>query len=323
MILLITHSEDFYNIDLVKGALTKLGYDSMRINSDDFPMKWSLSESLGLNGKVITIFIADQKISLSDVQGVWLRKYWSPKISDEIDEQYKDGCFRESKAVMDILINQLQNVPMIDPIERIINGENKFLQLELAQKHDIDIPNTLITNNPEELKEFYNNSSTELVAKMLTPLTVSMDGSSAFVFTSKLTEEMLNDADLLRDCPMVFQELIEKEYELRVIYVSGNFYLGKIDASKTAAGKVDWRQSKPGEVQWENGELPGELKDKICNLMNDLGLVYGALDIIKAKDGRYVFLEVNPCGEWGMLQKELDLPIAEAIAKALVMRIEN
>ena len=48
------------------------------------------------------------------------------------------------------------------------------------------------------------------------------------------------------------------------------------------------------------------------------GLAFGAIDLIRTPEGGHVFLEVNPAGEWGMLEKELDYPIAEAIAGALL-----
>jgi hypothetical protein len=35
--------------------------------------------------------------------------------------------------------------------------------------------------------------------------------------------------------------------------------------------------------------------------------------------GEHVFLEVNPSGEWGMLERDLGLPIADAIAGALLI----
>jgi glutathione synthase/RimK-type ligase-like ATP-grasp enzyme len=55
-------------------------------------------------------------------------------------------------------------------------------------------------------------------------------------------------------------------------------------------------------------------------MMNTMGLVFGAIDVIKQKDGQYVFLEVNPQGEWGMLQRDLGYPIGETIANKLVER---
>jgi glutathione synthase/RimK-type ligase-like ATP-grasp enzyme len=51
--------------------------------------------------------------------------------------------------------------------------------------------------------------------------------------------------------------------------------------------------------------------------MQALGLSFGAVDFIRTPEGEHVFLEVNPSGEWGMLQRDLGLPIAEAIADIL------
>ena len=52
--------------------------------------------------------------------------------------------------------------------------------------------------------------------------------------------------------------------------------------------------------------------------MSELGLVFGAVDLIRTPSGEHVFLEVNPSGEWGMLERDLGLPISEAIAEALL-----
>jgi glutathione synthase/RimK-type ligase-like ATP-grasp enzyme len=57
--------------------------------------------------------------------------------------------------------------------------------------------------------------------------------------------------------------------------------------------------------------------------MSELGLVYGAIDLICTPAGEYVFLEVNPGGEWGMLERDLGLPIADAIARALLYSKES
>ena len=54
-----------------------------------------------------------------------------------------------------------------------------------------------------------------------------------------------------------------------------------------------------------------------------LGLVFGAVDLIRTPDGEHVFLEVNPAGEWGMLERDLGLPIADALAEALLAPTEN
>lgn len=322
MILLLTHQQDFYTIDLVQESLSKKGAASVRVNMDDFPLSLQLTKVVDNTGTYISFSNNGKRIDTRELKGVWLRKYWTPRINPEIDPAYSQGCFRESKEVLDIFIHSLEKLPFIDPLPAIKKASNKLYQMEVARANGMRIPRTLITNDHEQLKEFYSNAHTEIVAKMLTTLTASMQASDFFFYTSKVTREHMEEVDL-SDCPMTFQEYIEKDYELRIIYVDGNFFAGKIDASKSKRGQVDWRKAMPGEVTWEHYELPGNIKRQLTQFMNAVGLVYGAIDIIKNRNGEYVFLEVNPIGEWGMLQRDLDYKISDAIADALIKRIER
>lgn len=323
MILLLTHTEDFYTIDLVKESLERKGYEAARVNLDSFPVNLHITKMISGNNRHINFRNKEVRVDTSKVKAVWLRKYWTPRISPDIEPQYREGCFRESKEVLDLFLHALAGVPFIDPLEAFHRTSNKFYQLEAAKATGIRIPNTLITNDPEQLKEFCATSGTEVVAKMLTQLTASMQGTDFFMYTSKVTADDLEDADLLSDCPMTFQEYITKAYELRIIYIDGNFFTGKIDSSASKYGQVDWRKSRPGEVAWEQYELPKDMEKQLVSFMNRIGLIYGAIDMIRSSDGEYVFLEVNPIGEWGMLQRDLGLPISEAIADALIKRISQ
>lgn len=119
---------------------------------------------------------------------------------------------------------------------------------------------------------------------------------------------------------MMFQERIPKAMELRVAYVAGHVFVGAIDASRSAGGQTDWRRATAEECHWQRGDLPEDVTRRLAKLMNQLGLVYGAIDVIRTPDDDHVFLEVNPAGEWGMLERDLDYPISEAIADALLDR---
>ena len=117
---------------------------------------------------------------------------------------------------------------------------------------------------------------------------------------------------------MVFQELIPKACELRVAFVAGETFAGALDASGTSRGQTDWRRVAPEECRWEKAQLPTEVANGLRTLMSELGLVFGAVDFICTPGGEHIFLEVNPGGEWGMLERDLGLPISEAIATALL-----
>jgi glutathione synthase/RimK-type ligase-like ATP-grasp enzyme len=116
---------------------------------------------------------------------------------------------------------------------------------------------------------------------------------------------------------MAFQEYIEKEYELRIIYVDGYLFTGAIHSKTFSEEPVDWRASKKNEFKWETFTVQMEFADRVRAFMKKTGLYFGALDVIVQPDGQYVFLEVNPTGEWGMLERDLNLPISQAIADAL------
>jgi glutathione synthase/RimK-type ligase-like ATP-grasp enzyme len=48
--------------------------------------------------------------------------------------------------------------------------------------------------------------------------------------------------------------------------------------------------------------------------MSSLKLTFGAIDLIETLDGNYVFLEVNPSGQWLWIDDKLSLGISDAIA---------
>jgi glutathione synthase/RimK-type ligase-like ATP-grasp enzyme len=48
-----------------------------------------------------------------------------------------------------------------------------------------------------------------------------------------------------------------------------------------------------------------------------LGLVYGAYDLIKSKNGKYYFLEVNTLGQWLWVEDLTGLQISKGIAEWL------
>ncbi len=51
--------------------------------------------------------------------------------------------------------------------------------------------------------------------------------------------------------------------------------------------------------------------------MDALGLVYGAIDMRLQPDGTYVFLEINPAGQFLFVESVTKQPIAHRLAMSL------
>ncbi len=317
-VLLLTHSGDFYTIDLVSQALARRGVRPIRFNTDLFPSCVELSARAG-DERVAHLFTeAGEQISAAEVRAVWVRKLWSPRMSDDLDERYRSMCIGESAAALEGFLDALHDARWVNDLERQRDAENKQRQLRLAARAGLRAPRTLVTNDPAAARQFFAETEGQTVAKLLRPLTVSMDAVDNFVYTNRVREEDLVSAESLRHCPMVFQELIPKAYELRVACVAGEVFAGALDASGTSRGQTDWRRAAPDECRWQKVQLPTDIASSLRLLMSELGLVFGAVDLICTPSGEYVFLEANAGGEWGMLERDLGLPISKAIAEALL-----
>jgi glutathione synthase/RimK-type ligase-like ATP-grasp enzyme len=77
----------------------------------------------------------------------------------------------------------------------------------------------------------------------------------------------------------------------------------------------DWRLQKD-ITEYRPYELPAPVHAACIRLVQQLGLVFGAIDLA-VHEGAHYFLEINPTGEWAWLVDQLQLPIAEVIADAL------
>ena len=118
--------------------------------------------------------------------------------------------------------------------------------------------------------------------------------------------------------PSLFQEALDKEMELRIFYLKEKCYSMAIFSQLDEQTNVDFRM-----YNYEKGNrnvpyvIPKKLELKILKLMELLRLESGSLDFIKTKEGRFVFLEVNPSGQFGMTSTPCNYYLEEKITQYL------
>ena len=318
VVLMLTHSGDFYTVDRVADALRRRGARPFRLNTDLFPLETRLSAELSPHGLRHIIQDRGATLEADSVRAIWARKIWTPKMDERLDRQFHEMCIRESSAAMQGFLDCFHAARWINNPRQGQEAENKLRQLRVAREVGLTIPRTLVTNDPEQARAFFDDLRGNVVAKLLRPLSVSMGPASIFVYTSDVKLEDLEEAEMLRHSPMVFQERIAKAVELRIAYVDGKCFVGAIDARRSLKGQTDWRLANPAECPWIQAQLPQQIEIRLGALMRKLDLAYGAIDLIETPDREHFFLEVNPGGEWGMLERDLGFPISEALADALL-----
>jgi glutathione synthase/RimK-type ligase-like ATP-grasp enzyme len=323
MILCLSHSGDFYNIDIVEKRFKELGHEILRFNTDLFSNQLKFDYSGNSAPFSFMLEMGSRVISSIDVKAVWYRKLWKIQPPVALDPQYLPIFYQEYGTMRNMFFDALRKVPWMNPMRQDHwIGNNKAIQLELAQKNGLEIAPTLFTNDPEKVRTFFHEvCKGEMIAKLHGLLSLSMSGNMPMFPTTRISKEDLEKLDTLLYCPMIFQQFIPKVYELRIAYVDGILFTGKIDTGNSERGKTDWRIATDIAINWQPYKLPDSISQAIISMMQEMGLPFGAIDMIRHTDGRYLFLEVNPQGEWGMLQRDLGYPIGETIAEKLASRI--
>ena len=334
-VLLITHTGDHFTIDRVQAGVARRGAHPIRLDTDRFPGELQITTRVGAGGVSARLRDGAHELPVDAVDAVWMRRWFDrtappsggaaargqapvidPPRPGELSELEAAQCVRESRAALDGFLAALDGARWLDPLLSVRRAENKLVQLRLAQHAGLRVPRTVISNDPDEVRALWDACRGQLVAKMLTPITRSMGAPPAAVYTHALTAADLDDLEGLALSPMVFQERIAKRRELRVVYVAGRCFAGSLDG-----GRDDWRNPAAGPSSpWQVDALPDDVAGALDAVMRGLGLRFGAADILRCADGSYCFLEVNPVGEWGMLERDLGLPISDAIAEELCTR---
>ncbi len=320
-ILIITRSNDNSCIETVSEEIYKLGGKPIRFNTDEFPTNIELSQRFNNDQDIsVLLKIGDKNIDIvNDIDAIWYRRSSiGANIPKDMDKQLLGPAINESKNLFQGAINSL-DVFKFDNIANVRRASDKHLQLKIAKNIGLTIPDTLITNSADIVRSFYNKHQRHIVTKMHSSFAVYRDGIENVVFTNDVTKEHIEDLEGLNLCPMVFQNKIEKKLELRVTVVGYNVFSYSIDSQSSEDAKTDWRKEGNTMVgNWKPYELPQKIKNKLFRLMDYLNLNYGAIDIILSPDNEYVFLEINPAGEFFWLDRLANYDISKAIAGILI-----
>lgn len=324
-ILIITHTEDNFSIDKVTEYIYKNGFEVIRFDVDLYPLKNKLTTAFQ-DGKWMSFLEnAEGKFRLDDIATVWYRRAYNigNGLKEELDQKFFGAAMGEIRNTLFGFLESLDCYSLGKPsVYRRLDSKEE--QLKIASKIGFKIPETCITNNPEEAKEFILKHKS-VITKMQTGFAIYEDGVENVVFTNQINEDQLDRLDALLYCPMQFQKKIEKKKELRVTVVGKDIYTFEIDSQQSEDAKVDWRKDGVNLLdKWVQTELPENIESKIRKLLDVYHVDYGAIDIIVSPEDEYFFIEINAAGEFFWLDNlTSDNAISKSIADLLCNQSER
>lgn len=193
----------------------------------------------------------------------------------------------------------------------------KPYQLRVAADVGLAVPKTVVTNSADHARWFLAQRDNRLVYKRLSSASLYDDaGRLTSGFTALITDEHYRKLAQVPVTPCMFQEVVPKAYELRVTIVGDWLVAAQINSQDAPGAPVDWRLVGD-DMPWTPAQLPDAIAERLRKLMRRLGLVFGAVDLIVTPSGDYVFLEVNPAGQWAWFDDEITIPIRDEIVRLL------
>lgn len=224
-----------------------------------------------------------------------------------------------SRSLLTYVTGQLNNVKKIGNLVR--QNVNKLAVMKIASNIGLKVPKTLITGKKENLLEFYYECNESIITKAIQNMPFFEADQDVYMgFTSKVPLAFIHSLnhEFGMSC---FQELVDKEFELRINYLNGKFYTGAIMSQAEQQTSLDFRRYNykyPNRIM--KYVLPHDISQKLDELMRLLDLNTGCIDIIVDKLGNYFFLEVNPVGQYSWIVDATNIYYNREIALDLIKK---
>jgi glutathione synthase/RimK-type ligase-like ATP-grasp enzyme len=300
-VLILTDTGDLA-ADLIVLELQRRAIQYRRLNMDDFPVRLQIVYD-PLNSSAIFLIDNEQFYS-RDVSVAWYRR--SQQFA------YQDPYIQRETQVFLKCLWQEMTWPWVNDPTAVDRANNKLWQLRVASEIGFDIPDTLVGN--ERSRVVGRLKPGPAIAKTLGGAAIERDGKRYQLFSQLISLSGL-DAAAVEAAPCIFQEQVKPGTDVRVTVVGEHVFATDID---TPAGYVDWRAAPRETVNYRPADLPAEVVKRCRELCRIAKLTYSAFDFVRQPGGRYVFLEVNPSGQWGWIEHATGQRITEAIVDVLL-----
>jgi glutathione synthase/RimK-type ligase-like ATP-grasp enzyme len=250
-------------------------------------------------------------LRLADCRVAWWRRPQNFTLNPAMTQQaHRNFAYQEVyQAINGLWL--LLDVTWVNHPTRDDEAARKAYQLKIARELGLETPATLITSDPEAARAFVAQHGPERT--VYKSFLASVD---AWRETRLLKPDEVALLDNVAHAPVIFQEYVPADLDLRIAVMGDQIFPSAVDTRHTDY-HVDYRMTmERGYVTPHT--LPPELARQLRAYLDRLGLVYGAIDMRLTPDGRYVFLEVNPAGQWRFMEERTGVPMTEAFARMLI-----
>jgi hypothetical protein len=320
VILIISNQELDGHVPPVVAELERRGEEFFIYDPATYPTKSAVTFQSSLNGVRASLSIDGTRIDLSHITSVWYRRpgqfRFLEGLSPEEEKWVRDECSHLFRGVWGEGV-----IPrwVSDP-EAIRKASVKITQLKIAMELGFVVPRFVITNEVACASEFLASCSAGAIVKVLAAPGISYSQRAGTIYTHLITNADLDEIASVQFGPTFLQEFIHKTMDIRVTIIGKSLHAVGIDSQGMKEARVDFRRAKIYTLPHTLVTLPPQVSALCFELVHRLGLEFGAIDLLVTPEGHYIFLEINPNGQWYWLEEVTGIPLTKAMCDLLTER---
>ena len=285
---------------IVAAALAELGHSVTLWDSPVDSANIEISVHFDSAGQVTTVGGCSYPQDCFDA--VWLRRRRPVPVPADLhpdDERFAKN--EAAKFYDDFWVLTSPDARWIHSAQVADAGESKLIQLAVARRAGFNVPPTLVSNDRSAICAFIAHAqslSQRVIYKTFTPVGWQEGDTYRQMYVRPVSREQIEQNSFIEAVPGIYQQLIEKKFEVRSTFFGSRALSVKIDSQAHPKGMFDWRNAINLKGYLSPIDLPSEVTEKCLRLMSAMSLSVGCFDFVVDKKGEYWFLEVNQQGQF-------------------------
>jgi len=301
-ILILTSTWDFHSDLLVKAADSR-GIRCLRWNTDHE------RESAEVDSRPphdILLANGREEIRASELDTVFIRR--PTRACTAAERNWRSEVRDDEWQALEQAVVLLSDARVVNPPASSVAARNKLLQLSLARSCGLNVPETMVSTRLERLIAFAEAG--EVVTK-----SVSYGGvdDGEYVRTGHTRTVALEELRALErlPSPTLLQRRIRPAAMWRVVTIGDEIHAFRLHGREL--GEVVDSRFVETQLQGGPASAPAQVVRGLRAMCRRLSISYASSDFIEDADGRLVFLDLNPEGQWAHYELEFGVPLSERL----------
>jgi hypothetical protein len=300
-VLVLTNSSDA-TADFLLGKLAQSSIAHVRLDTDAFVETARLTAT----ESDAKLYFGGECFSPESFSHIWLRRPLglTPKIAGD-----PGASLHLEKEWAAALEGWLARIPR----ERWINhplsngaASCKVEQLWRAKRAGLEVPPSLVTQSREEAHKFFEANNGSVVVKAIHGGYIERTGpqTDTVIYTHAITPNEISLFPADKACPTLLQRRVEKKCDVRITIVDQALHaIALIAPDESGAQRLDIRREMMAGVTYTALSVPAAVETALRRYVASYQLRFAAIDMVLDEDDQWIFLELNPNGQWAWLDQ--------------------